>query len=83
MAKKFTRDYEVTLQDSTGRIAVVGIDGASIDELVATGMLFSHAVEEVEDNCIGVAIREGRIGADCHLAPANMYEVQAALGFKA
>ena len=78
-----TKDYSITLQDSTGRIAVVGINGATIDELVATGLPFDHAVEAVENNSAEVAIRDGEIGSDCHLAPPNMYEVQAALGFKA
>jgi hypothetical protein len=78
-----TKDYSITLQDSTGRIAVIGINGTSIDELVAAGLSFDYAVEEVENNSAEVAIRNGEIGSDCHLAPANMYEVQAALGFEA
>jgi len=78
-----TKDYSITVQDSTGRIAVININGATIDELVATGETFSYASEQVEDNSFEVAVREGLIGADAFLAPANMYEVQAALGFKA
>ena len=65
-----TKDYSIKMQDSTGRIATIGINGASIDELVATGLPLSEAVQAIEDNSFEVAIRMGEIGADAFLAPA-------------
>jgi rRNA processing protein Krr1/Pno1 len=62
-----TKDYSITMQDSTGRTAVIGINGASIDEMVATGLSFSEAVECIEDNSFLVAIRMGEIGANAFL----------------
>jgi hypothetical protein len=66
-----TKDYSITMQDSTGRIAVIGVNGASIDEMVATGLSLSEAVQAIEDNSFEVAIRMGEIGADAFLAPTN------------
>ena len=66
-----TKDYSIKMQDSTGRIATIGINGASIDEIVATGLSLSEAVQAIEDNSFEVAIRMGEIGADAFLAPAT------------
>jgi hypothetical protein len=63
-----TKDYSIKMQDSTGRVAIIGINGASIDELVATGLSFNEATEAIEDNSFEVAIRMGEIGADAFLA---------------
>jgi hypothetical protein len=70
-----TKDYTITMQDSTGRIAVVAINGASIDELTATGLTFSHATECVEDNSFEVAVRDGEIGADAFLTAITKAEI--------
>jgi hypoxanthine phosphoribosyltransferase len=59
-----TKDYSITMQDQTGRVAVINVNGASIDELVATGATLDFAKECVEDNAYEVAIRWGEIGAD-------------------
>lgn len=66
-----TKDYSIKMEDSTGRIAVIGINGASIDEIVATGETLSYAIECVEENSFEVAVRNGEIGADAFLAPIN------------
>ena len=66
-----TKDYSIKMQDSTGRVAIIGINGASIDELVATGLPLSEAVQAIEDNSFENAIRMGEIGADAFLAPIN------------
>ena len=63
-----TKDYSIKMQDSTGRVAIIGINGASIDELVATGLSFNEAIEAIEDTSFEVAIRMGEIGADAFLA---------------
>ena len=66
-----TKDYSIKMQDSTGRIAIIGINGASIDEMVSTGISLSEAVQAIEDNSFEVAICMGEIGADAFLAPIN------------
>jgi|APGre2960657404_1045060.scaffolds.fasta_scaffold38193_8 hypothetical protein len=62
-----TKDYTIKMQDSTGRIAVIGVNGASIDEMIATGLPLSEAKQAIEDNSFEVAIRLGEIGADAFL----------------
>lgn len=57
-----TKDYSITLQDSTDRIAVISINGASIDETIATGSSFDAAEENVIDNAVWAAVRRGEIG---------------------
>jgi hypothetical protein len=59
-----TKDYSITVQDPTGRVAVINVNGASIDEMVATGETLDYAKECVESNAYEVAIRWGEIGAD-------------------
>jgi hypothetical protein len=68
MAKKFTSDYSAKLIDATGRELEVSINGASIDEMVATGLTQESAREEVEQNAFQNAIARGEISADCHRA---------------
>jgi hypothetical protein len=62
-----TKDYSITVQDPTGRVAVISINGTSIDEMVATGETLDYAKECVEGNAYEVAIRWGEIGADAFL----------------
>jgi len=57
-----TKDYSITVQDSTDRIAVININGASIDETIAAGSSFDAAEENVIDNAVWAAVRMGEIG---------------------
>jgi len=57
-----TKDYSITVQDSTDRIAVISINGASIDEQIAQGASFDFAEEGVMNNAVWVAVRMGEIG---------------------
>lgn len=59
-----TKDYAITMQDSTGRTCVLSINGACIDERVADGYSEDHAREDVESNAFEKAIARGDIGAD-------------------
>jgi hypothetical protein len=56
-----TKDYSVTVQDKQGRIAVLAINGASVDECVATGLSLAEVCEQLETNAFWLAIREGEI----------------------
>lgn len=60
-----TADYSVTLQDRTGKTLVVYINGASVDELVATGVSLERAKEDVEQDRFWAAIDNGDIAEDC------------------
>lgn len=60
-----TADYSVTLKDRTGRTLVVYINGASVDELVATGVSLERAKDEVEQDRFWAAIDKGDIAEDC------------------
>lgn len=62
-----TKDFEITMQDGTGRFVTLYITGASIDELIATGMPEWQAVEESQNNAFGNAIARGEIGDDAWL----------------
>lgn len=66
-----TRDYSITLQDSTGKTLTVGINGDTIDELIADGHSESAAIEGAEQNAFGCAIYNGEIGADCWIVSIN------------
>ena len=60
-----TVDYSVTLKDHTGKTLVVYINGASVDEFVATGMSLERAKDEVEQDRFWAAIDNGDIAEDC------------------
>jgi hypothetical protein len=62
-----TKDYTITMQDSTGRIHEVCVNGASIDEQLANGASLTEATEGVENNSVEVAMRQGLIGTDAWL----------------
>lgn len=66
-----TRDYSITLQDSTGKTLTVGVDGASIDAEIRHGASESAAVECVEQNAFAIAIERGNIAADCWIVSIN------------
>jgi hypothetical protein len=55
-----TKDYPVTLEDSTGRRVTLHINGACIDEMGGD----RWAIEAVEGNAFQNAIADGEIGAD-------------------
>jgi len=57
-----TKDYSITVQDFTGRIAVIGVNGASIDEAIANGSSFDFAQECVMNGAVQAAVRNGEIG---------------------
>jgi hypothetical protein len=58
-----TKDYEVTLEDSTGRRVTLYINGDNIDQMGGT----RWAIEEVERNAFENAIAAGDIGPDAYL----------------
>ncbi len=60
-------DYSITLQDSTGKTAVLPINGDSVNELIAAGYGHTLAVESVEGNKFAKAIASGLIGDDAVL----------------
>jgi hypothetical protein len=60
----FTADYSVKMQDSAGRTCELYVNGASIDELTATGVPEYEAREGVESNAFENAIARGEIGED-------------------
>lgn len=66
-----TKDYTLTMQDSRGNCCVVFISGDCIDEQIAYGASVTEATEEVEDNAIEVAQRQGNIGTDCWIVSIN------------
>jgi hypothetical protein len=59
-----TKDYGIIMQDKNGRRTTLAINGASIDELVATGSSREDATESVEGNTFQNAIARGEIGDD-------------------
>jgi hypothetical protein len=59
-----TADYSIKMTDRTCRVAVICINGASIDEQVADGYSLSEAVENVEGNAFQNAIARGEINDD-------------------
>jgi hypothetical protein len=60
-----TVDYSVTLKDGSGKTLVVYINGASVDELVATGVSLERAKDDVEQDRFWAAIDRGDIAEDC------------------
>lgn len=66
-----TRDYSITLQDSSGNVCTISINGACIDDLIKSGYSESEAVESVEQNAGDNAIARGDIGADCWIVSIN------------
>jgi hypothetical protein len=67
MTRNMTPDYSVTLQDTQGRTIQLFINGACIDEAVATGVAAWEARENVEGNAFANAIARGEIGEDAWL----------------
>lgn len=61
---KFTADYSIKMQDSQGHTTELFIAGASIDEVIASGVPEYEAREGVEGNAFANAIYRGEIGAD-------------------
>ncbi len=62
-----TKDYSVTMQDSTGRTVVLYINGASVDEMGGNEM----AREAVEGSAFQNAVASGEIGEDAFLVSYN------------
>jgi hypothetical protein len=62
-----TNDYEITLQDSTGRKVTLLVDGATVDCMGGN----EYAKELVEDNAFANAIARGEIGEDAYLVVAR------------
>lgn len=62
-----TKDYTIKMQDISGRICEVFINGTCIDEQLATGASLTEATEGVENNAVEIAIRQGLIGSDAWL----------------
>jgi len=62
-----TYDYTITLQDNTGRVATLFINGACIDEQIADDIPEWLAIENVESNTFANAIAEGIIGENAWL----------------
>ena len=58
-----TNDYQITVQDSTGRKIALFIDGATVDCMGGN----EYAKELVEDNAFANAIARGEIGEDAYL----------------
>ena len=61
---KFTADYSLKLQDGTGRVFDLSINGACIDEAIKAGATKNEAREGVESNAFWNAVYEGLIGED-------------------
>ena len=59
-----TADYSIKIQDSTGRVAELFITGASIDEVIATGVPEYEAIEAAQSDAFWKAIARGEIGED-------------------
>jgi hypothetical protein len=60
-----TKDYSITMKDSTGRTVELFINGDCIDEALAQGYSMDTACERNETNKLENAIAAGAIGADC------------------
>jgi hypothetical protein len=67
MRKHRTKDYSITLEDSTGRTVELFINGDCIDEAIEQGCSMDIACEQNETNKVENAIAEGLIGPDCYL----------------
>jgi hypothetical protein len=67
MRKHHTKDYSITLGDSTGRTIELFINGDCIDEAIEQGCSMDIACEQNETNKVENAIAEGLIGPDCYL----------------
>jgi len=67
MRKHHTKDYSITLEDSTGRTIELFINGDCIDEAIEQGCSMDIACEQNENNKVENAIAEGLIGPDCYL----------------
>ena len=67
MRKHHTKDYSITLGDSTGRTVELFINGDCIDEAIEQGYSLDIACEQNETNKVENAIAEGLIGPDCYL----------------
>jgi len=67
MRKHHTKDYSITLGDSTGRTVELFINGDCIDEAIEQGCSMDIACEQNETNKVENAIAEGLIGTDCYL----------------
>jgi hypothetical protein len=65
-----TTDYSIQMRDSKGRTCVLCINGASIDEQIASGTPEWEARENVEGNSFANAIHRGEIGDDALLVAA-------------
>lgn len=63
MKAKF-KDYSIQMQDSTGRVVTLYINGDSINELIAHGYPKNIAREMVETNDFENAVYRNEIGAD-------------------
>lgn len=61
---KFTADYSLKMQDGTGRTTELFINGACIDEVIATGVPEYEAIEGVQNNAFWNAVDRGEIGED-------------------
>ena len=59
-----TNDYHVNMQDSAGKTFPLYVNGACVDEQIATGCCAEHARECVEANQFQNAIARGDIGPD-------------------
>jgi hypothetical protein len=60
-----TKDYSITMKDSTGRTVELFINGDCIDEALAQGYSMDTTCERNETNKLENAIAAGAIGADC------------------
>jgi hypothetical protein len=60
-------DYAITLQDESGRRAILSINGDSIKEAIYNGVDPDKAVEQAEGNAFENAIARGLIGSDAWL----------------
>jgi hypothetical protein len=58
-----TKDYSITVRDNRGRVAVLSIDGASVDECVATGLPLPEVCERLESEAFQRAVEAGKINA--------------------
>ena len=58
-----TKDYSITVRDNRGRVAVLPIDGASVDEFVETGLSLPEVCERLESEAFQRAVEAGKINA--------------------
>jgi hypothetical protein len=67
ITRHVTRDYTLTMRDSTGRVAKLYISADTINEMVGDDYPLYAAQEDVESNEFARAIADGVIGADAWL----------------